>query len=41
MFAATAGAVQPYIQTGYTLVAVGIDTLLPSDAARNITSHLM
>jgi 2-keto-3-deoxy-L-rhamnonate aldolase RhmA len=40
MFAPSAEAVQPYIQTGYTLVAVGIDTLLLSDAAKNITSLL-
>jgi len=32
--------VHPYIQTGYTLVAVGIDTLLLGDAAKNITSRL-
>jgi 2-dehydro-3-deoxyglucarate aldolase/4-hydroxy-2-oxoheptanedioate aldolase len=40
IFAPSAEAVQPYIQTGYTLVAVGIDTLLLSDAAKNITSLL-
>jgi 2-keto-3-deoxy-L-rhamnonate aldolase RhmA len=40
IFAPTAEAVQPYIQTGYTLVAVGIDTLLLGDAAKTITALL-
>jgi 2-keto-3-deoxy-L-rhamnonate aldolase RhmA len=40
IFAPTAEAVQPYIQTGYTLIAVGIDTLLLGDAAKNITALL-
>jgi len=40
IFAPTAEAVQPYIQAGYTLVAVGIDTLLLGDAAKNITALL-
>ena len=40
IFAPTVEAVQPYIQTGYTLVAVGIDTLLLGDAAKNITALL-
>jgi 2-keto-3-deoxy-L-rhamnonate aldolase RhmA len=40
IFAPTAEAVQPYIRTGYTLVAVGIDTLLLGDAAKTITALL-
>jgi 2-keto-3-deoxy-L-rhamnonate aldolase RhmA len=40
IFAPTAEAVQSYIQTGYTLVAVGIDTLLLGHAAKAITALL-
>jgi 4-hydroxy-2-oxoheptanedioate aldolase len=40
IFAPTAESAQPYIQSGYTLIAVGIDTLLIGDAAKNITTLL-
>jgi len=40
IFGATADSVKPYIQSGYTLIAVGIDTLLVGKAAKNITDML-
>ena len=40
IFGATADAVKPYIQSGYTLIAVCIDTLLLGKAAKNITDLL-
>ena len=40
IFGATADAAQPYIRSGYTLIAVGIDTLLMGAAAKNITDSL-
>jgi 2-keto-3-deoxy-L-rhamnonate aldolase RhmA len=36
IFGATTEAVKPYIQSGYTLIAVGIDTMLISNAVNNI-----
>ncbi len=36
IFGATAEAVQPFVQSGYTLIAVGIDTLLVTAAAKEI-----
>ncbi len=39
-FGATADTIQPYIESGYTLLAVGIDTLLIGSAARKITAAL-
>ena len=41
IFGATAGAVQPTIQDGYTLIAVGMDTMLIGEAAKNIINVLM
>lgn len=41
IFGATADAVKPYIQSGYTLIAVGIDTMLIRQAAKDITNQLM
>ena len=40
IFGPTADAVKPYIQNGYTLIAVGIDTLLLGTAAKSITTSL-
>jgi len=40
IFGATAEAVSPYIQSGYTLIAVGIDTILIGNAAKTITDSL-
>jgi len=40
IFGTTADAVKPYIQSGYKLIAVGIDTLLIGKAAKNITDIL-
>ena len=40
IFGATVEAAEPYIQNGYTLIAVGIDTLLMGQAARNISDSL-
>lgn len=36
----TADAVKPYIKDGYTLIAVGTDTLILGNAAKNITTLL-
>jgi len=38
IFGASTDAVKPYIQEGYTLIAVGIDTMLIANAASDITS---
>lgn len=38
IFGATAEAVKPYIKRGYTLIAIGIDTHILGDAAKNIIS---
>ena len=40
IFGPTAEAVAPYIQSGYTLIAVGIDILLLGAAAKDITASL-
>jgi len=40
IFGATAEAVKPYIESGYTLIAAGMDTLLLGSAAKNTTSQL-
>jgi 2-dehydro-3-deoxyglucarate aldolase/4-hydroxy-2-oxoheptanedioate aldolase len=40
IFGATAEAVRPFIQCGYTLLAVGIDTLLVTAAAQGIVKNL-
>jgi len=40
IFGPTAEAVKPYIQKGYTLVTVGIDTLLLGHAGKAITASL-
>ena len=40
IFGATPEAVEPYIQAGYTLIAVGIDTMLLGKAAREIITSL-
>lgn len=40
IFGASATAVQPNIQNGYTLIAVGIDTLLIGESAKKITEVL-
>jgi 2-keto-3-deoxy-L-rhamnonate aldolase RhmA len=40
IFGATAEAVKPYIDSGYTVIAVGIDTLLLGNAAKSITALL-
>jgi len=40
IFGATADAVKPYIDQGYSLIAVGMDTLLLSRAARDIHAGL-
>lgn len=39
-FGATASAAQPYIDSGYTLVAIGIDTLLLGAAADNVVKEM-
>lgn len=36
IFGATAEAVDPYIQSGYTLIAIGIDSMLIANAAEGI-----
>jgi 2-dehydro-3-deoxyglucarate aldolase len=38
IFGATVAAIKPYIDNGYTLIAVGIDTLLLGNAAQSITA---
>ncbi|MDM8549899.1 aldolase/citrate lyase family protein [Desulfobacterales bacterium HSG2] len=40
IFGATAEAVNPYIRSGYTLIAVCMDTMLIGNAAKNITDLL-
>jgi 2-dehydro-3-deoxyglucarate aldolase len=40
IFGPTAEAVKPYIQSGYTLLAVGMDTMLFGDAAERIVGSL-
>jgi 2-keto-3-deoxy-L-rhamnonate aldolase RhmA len=40
IFGSTVEAVEPYIQSGYTLIAVGIDTLLLGTAAKDITASM-
>lgn len=40
IFGVTADAVQPYIENGYTLIAVGIDTMLISKVAKGIVGKL-
>lgn len=40
IFGATAEAVQPFIDRGYTLIAVGIDTLLVTAAAQEIVTSV-
>jgi 2-dehydro-3-deoxyglucarate aldolase len=40
IFGVDAAAVQPYIRHGYTLVAVGMDTLLLGQSARRVLSEL-
>ena len=40
IFGPTAESVKPYIQDGYTLIAVGTDTLMLVKAAKNITGAL-
>ena len=40
IFGTTAEAVKPYIQSGYTLIAVCMDTMLIGGAAKNITDLL-
>lgn len=40
IFGTTASAVEPYIRSGYSLIAVGIDSLLLGDAARDIAQRL-
>ena len=40
IFCATKEAAKPYIQDGYTLVAVGIDVMMISQMAKNITCSL-
>jgi 2-dehydro-3-deoxyglucarate aldolase/4-hydroxy-2-oxoheptanedioate aldolase len=40
IFCATAEAAKPFIQDGYTLVAVGMDGMLISQLAKNITGSL-
>jgi len=40
IFGATTEAVKPYIDNGYTLIAVGMDTLLLGNAAKKITALL-
>jgi 2-keto-3-deoxy-L-rhamnonate aldolase RhmA len=40
IFGPTAESVRPYIQEGYTLIAVGTDTLMLVNAAKNITGAL-
>jgi 2-dehydro-3-deoxyglucarate aldolase len=40
IFSATPDDVQPYIESGYTLIAVGIDTMLIVNAAKKIINKL-
>lgn len=40
IFGATAAAIRPHIDTGYTLVAVGIDTMVLGQAAQQIVDAL-
>ncbi len=40
IFGATVEAITPYVQNGYTLIAVGIDTMLIGKAAKDITKSL-
>lgn len=40
IFGVTADALNPYIQSGYTLLAVSMDTMLVGNAAKNITDLL-
>ena len=39
-FGVSAGAVQPFIDAGYTLITVGIDTLFLGTAAKNVLAEL-
>lgn len=39
-FGVTADAVRPYVDRGYTLIVVGVDTLLLGGAAKNLLSEL-
>jgi 4-hydroxy-2-oxoheptanedioate aldolase len=40
IFGASPEAVRPYIEDGFTLIAIGIDTMIFGDAARKITHAL-
>jgi 2-keto-3-deoxy-L-rhamnonate aldolase RhmA len=40
IFGTTASAVQPYIQDGYSLIAVGMDASLLGNAAKTIINTL-
>ncbi len=40
IFGASAEAVKPFVESGYTLIAVGMDTLLLGSAAKNIMAQL-
>jgi len=40
IFGATADAVNPYIRSGYTLIAVSMDTMMLGSGAKTITSSL-
>ncbi len=40
IFGATVDAVRPYIMNGYTLVAIGIDTMLISNAAKGMIEKI-
>ncbi|GAB5407003.1 MAG: 4-hydroxy-2-oxoheptanedioate aldolase [Aureliella sp.] len=39
-FGVTAAAVQPYIKRGYSLITIGLDTMLLADAAKRTLSEL-
>jgi 2-keto-3-deoxy-L-rhamnonate aldolase RhmA len=41
IFGATVEAVRLSIRIGFTLVAIGLDVVLPSDAARKITDAFL
>lgn len=40
IFGATVEAISPYVQNGFTLIAVGIDTMLIGNTAKDITKNL-
>jgi 2-keto-3-deoxy-L-rhamnonate aldolase RhmA len=40
IFGMSAEAVQPYVRRGYTLITVGIDTVLLGNAARQMLAQL-